>query len=83
MKKTDIKITRFEDGDFWVDIVENVNDFEAWLTRKDCGVADLMFGAPKQQIDRVWDFDRFCELVEGNLEEYEANYNTDHCEEEE
>lgn len=75
MKRTNTNIVRFEDGDFWVDIVDDGDVWEAWLTRKNYAISELMFGWPKTQPDgSTYDFDAFCELVEGNLEEYEADY---------
>jgi hypothetical protein len=85
MKKTNIRIVRFEDGPFWVDIVDAGEAWEAWLTHNRYGVSDLMFGWPKVQHPKhlngeaeVWDFDRFCKIVENNLEEGEADYRKEH-----
>lgn len=75
MKKTKQKITRFEDGKFYVDIVETGDGFEAWIAEKDSGLSALMFGVPRRQ-EGMGDttFHSFCELVEDNLAEHEANY---------
>lgn len=91
MKKTNIQIVRFEDGPFWVDIVDAGDTWEAWLTHNHYCVSDYMFSWPKVQHPRgkdgkyhfdgdpeVWDFDRFCKLVEGNLKEYENSYREEH-----
>lgn len=75
MKKTNQKITRFEDGDFYIDIVESESDFEAWITKKEYGLSALMFGVPRKQdgADDV-SFASFCELIESNLDDHKANY---------
>ena len=66
MTKTNTTITRFEEGDFWIDIIDCGDTWEAWLTRKDYGVSDLMFGCSKFPIDDIQelDFDNVCELAE-------------------
>ena len=46
---TDIKITRYESGDFWVDIIDKPDVYEAWLSHKKMGVSDMMFGECKHQ----------------------------------
>lgn len=48
MEKTNIKIVRYEYGSFWIDVVEQNGEYEAWLTHKDYGVSDLMFGLNKE-----------------------------------
>ena len=82
MDKTDIKITRYEQDGFWIDIVENTEDFEAWLTAKNYGISQLMFGVPKKQ--PTWgdiQHDIFLELVENNFDEYAELYMINHGEE--
>lgn len=75
MKKTNQKITRFEDGDFYIDIVESESDFEAWITEKEYGLSALMFGVPRKQADADdVSFTSFCELIESNLDDHKANY---------
>ena len=86
MKRTNAKITRFESGNWYIDIVETKDEFNAWLTRKGYGVSSHMFGSPKTQHpnDRpalTVSFDDFCDLVEGNLREYKALYNEDYADE--
>lgn len=85
MKKTNIQIVRFEDGPFWVDVIDSGDMWEAWLTHNRYGVSDYMFGWPKVQHPyylngeaEVWDFDRFCTLVEDNLEDYKETYCEEH-----
>lgn len=76
MKKTSAKITRFESGKWFVDIIEMHTGFEAWLTRKDYGVSDFMFGMPNKNMTN----DFFCEMVDANLDEYKRVYNMEHGE---
>ena len=83
MKKlNNAKITRYEEGNFWIDIVESESEFEAWLQERHCGVSSLMFGFPKEQFTDgeklVVDNDFFCELVEANLDEYIEDYIEDY-----
>lgn len=77
MKKTGAKITRYESGDYYVDVVELDNVYEAHITRKGYGVTDFMFGAPKEQQS----LKKFVEIVEANLDEYKSLYDERHAEE--
>lgn len=70
MERTDTKIIRFKHGDFFVDIVELDDMYEAWLRHKNYGISDMMFGDPKEYGDLNW----FLDLVEANLDEYEEGY---------
>ena len=81
-----INTTVFESGNYLVYITEQKDEFMAWLTRKDYGIMELMFGSPKLQHtldgeEYTIDFDHFCDLVEGNLPEYKKwfkkNYEED------
>lgn len=72
MKRTDIKITRYKDGEFYIDIVELESTYEAWLSHNSYGISDLMFGVPKTQQS----LHEFVELVEINLVDYERYYMT-------
>lgn len=84
MKKTSQKITRFESGTFYVDIIEKRNKFEAYLVRKNKVEPMYMFGCSKTQykydsdscdmIPYKIDFDYFCEMVEANLNDYKDLY---------
>lgn len=68
MKKTDIEITRYEHGEFWVDIVHEPDGYySAWLTHKDYGVSSMMFGADEP-------LDSFITMVEANLDCYIEDY---------
>lgn len=69
MERTNINIIRFEHENFWVDIVELEDCYEAWLQHKDYGISDMMFGLSKET-----GLDYFLEIVEVNLDEYEEDY---------
>ena len=70
-----VKITRYETECFWIDIIETEDMFEAWLTGKDYGVSNLMFGCPKEQSNgHNISADGFMELVENNLDDYIYSY---------
>lgn len=83
MKKTDTKITRYEHGNFYVDIVETENGIEAWLTYMNYGVSDMMFGLIREQHDHAYTDDELLEIVEANLIDYEIMYMKERREEEE
>lgn len=68
MKKTDTKITRYESGDFWIDIVEDAETIEAWICRKNLSTYMFMFGC---ECD---DPEFFIAMVEDNLDEYKDYY---------
>jgi len=82
MKRTNIKITRFEIGEFYVDIVETKGEIEAWLCGKKYGTSNFMFGMQKSstyfhdfyEIYNGEYFNAFCKLVENNLDEYIEMY---------
>ena len=81
MKKLEnITFTRYEDEEFFIDIHEKPDMYEAWLTRKNYGVSSLMFGVPKvQPVDNsVMTPEEFLDMVERNLEEYEAYYDEEY-----
>lgn len=81
MTKTDIQITRFEDGHYWVDIVDSDECYDSWLTHKNMGIAQHMFGVPKMQSDgRKTSYDEFCDLVENNLQEEKLYYINEYSE---
>lgn len=74
MKKTDTKITRYEHGNFYVDIVETKEGIEAWLTYMNYGVSERMFGLIREQHDHTYTDDELLEIVEANLIDYEIMY---------
>lgn len=70
MKQTTAKITRFKDGEYFIDIVDDGKVYEAWISESDEGNQMFMFGVSKQHES----FDGFCEVVEKNLPKYKALY---------
>lgn len=79
MKQTSQKITRFDCGEFYVDIIESKTWFESWLVHKKEAEAMYMWRSPKKQhtIDGeayTITFDYFCEMVEANLPDYKRMY---------
>lgn len=62
---------------FIVDIVENSEDFEAYIQKTGYGVKSLVFGMPKNQQT----YNDFLDLVEINLlnEPYFEDYENDYC----
>lgn len=83
MKETNIKIRRYEHGDFYIDIVDQGDIFEAWLQHKDYGIAEMMFGICKcvDEYDKL-SYEDFLDLVSDALEEYEETYYNEHILEE-
>ena len=75
MKKTSIIITRFEDGNFWIDIIDMGTYFEAWLSHKQYGISSMMFGAEKKNVT----FAGFLYLVQCNLNDYIGPYIEEYC----
>ena len=82
MTISDIKVTRFIYGNFYVDVCDHGTGFDAWISNLNYGVAMMMFGMSAQQSDGIMTFERFCEIVEANLEEYIGFYEEEYCEEE-
>ena len=74
MRRTNAKITRYADGDFFVDIVDTATMFDAWLSHQSYGVSEYMFGAPKNGNGYEMTHTEFLEMVQNNLPEYEAYY---------
>lgn len=71
MVETDIKITRFDNGDFYVDVIEYPESFEAWISHKDYAVSKMMVGIGKS----VLDFDSFVnKIVAPNVDLWESIY---------
>lgn len=78
MKKLETKITRYQYGMYFVDIVETKVEFAAWLHEQGTGLAILMFGALKEQkhMDppRTITLSEFVEDVEAVIEDYIETY---------
>lgn len=69
------------EGTFFVEIVDNVNSFEAWIGEDSMGVMEYMFGieAGSNGIETRADFLKY-ELVEANFEEYKRMFIEKHME---
>lgn len=74
MEKTDTKITRYKEGKWLIDIVEDDTMFEASLMYACYGVSMYMFGLMKKDVS----LDQFMEIVVANLPEYKKNYQDDY-----
>lgn len=70
MRKINTTITRYASGEWYIDIVESRDTYEAWLQHRRFGVSELMFGMPKEQQTR----DEFMECVSAVLPDYKASY---------
>ena len=82
MKKlNDISITRYESGDFYIDITETDNTREAWLRHKDCGISELMFSMEIKQADGITSYGWFLDIVEANLPAYKDSYEKEYIDE--
>lgn len=44
-----VNFVRFEEGNYWIDIIETDDMFEEWITEKDRGVSLMILGVPKKQ----------------------------------
>ena len=75
MRKTNIKITRYEERGYFVDIQEYDDGFEAWITKVGFGASMFMYGCDKDQGDGfILTHDGFKSNVEANLDEYIEAY---------
>lgn len=72
--KKEIKIDRYSDGDFIVEIVETADLFEAWIGRERYGAKEYFFGIPKGSTTK----DKFEELVFANFDKYAKDYVENH-----
>ena len=84
LKETSHKVKRYEYEDFYVEIADVGDYWEAWLCRKDCGTFEYMFCWMKWQ--RPYDkpegeeftFADLLEIVEDCLPDYIEEYNEGH-----
>ena len=77
MNETKIKITRFEHNEYYIDIIEMDDEFEAWICEKEYGVSLFALGLPKYQPtfqESGLTFASFYEFVEEKLEEFIDEY---------
>ena len=67
---------------YYIDILDDEENYESWITREGYGVSSIMFGCPKQQRDGILTFDDFRSMVIDNLPEYIESYEEDYPENE-
>ena len=67
-KKAKVKIERYTVGAYNVDIVDDGDTFEAWLSHHSYGVSSMMFGVSKS--DMVNGKEQFMAMVDDNICEY-------------
>ena len=48
-----INFVRFEEDNYWIDIIETDDMFEEWIKEKDSTVSLMIFGVPKKQKNRL------------------------------
>lgn len=48
-----INFVRFEEGNYWIDIIETDDMFEEWIKRKDSAISLMILGVPKKQKNRL------------------------------
>lgn len=77
MDKTNIKITRFMDGDWNIDIVDLDDIYEAWIQHKQYGVSSLMFGLMKKDVS----FSDAFEIIKANIKEHKEFYRENYMDE--
>lgn len=68
LQKLDTKVTQYADGKWIITIVDSGKMFESYLSHKDYGVSDYMFGYCSNNLAD------YMELVESNLKSYKVIY---------
>lgn len=82
-RMTGRKTTTYQaDGDWYIDIVETEDEFEAWIWMGSCGVKSLMYGSPKQQVWGIMTRKYFFEMVKINWIDYVGGYTKEFASEE-
>lgn len=75
-KKAKVKIERYVVGVFNVDIVDDGETYEAWLSHSGYGVSSLMFGVSKS--DMVNGKEQFLSMVDNNICDYISAYHDEY-----
>ena len=75
MVKTDIKITRFDDGDYYIDVIESPDMFEAKLMNKESGLSAMMCSINKYDGGHI-SYESFVELVALLKDDAESDFET-------
>lgn len=84
LKPTKHKVERYEHEDFYVEIADVGDYWEAWLCRKDMGTFWYLFSLLKgmnpfsKPDGEPLTYEGFLEIVEENLPDYIEEYNEDH-----
>lgn len=84
LKETSHKVKRYEYDDFYIEIADVGDYWEAWLCRKDMGTFEYMFGWLKVQHPHykpegeAFTYADFLEMVENCLPDYTEDYNEYH-----
>lgn len=73
MVKTDIKITRFEDEDYYIDVIETTDMFEAKLINKESGLSGMMCAINKYDGGHIL-YESFVELVASLKDDAESDF---------
>lgn len=73
MVKTDIKITRFDDGDYYIDVIEYPHMFEAKLVNKESGLSAMMCAINKYDGGHIL-YESFVELVASLKDDAESDF---------
>lgn len=66
--------TYHADGDWYIDIVETEDEFEAWIWMGSYGVKSLMWGSPKQQVWGIVTRKDFLDMVKAQWADYVGGY---------
>lgn len=79
MKEVNNKITTYEyKRNIRVDIVETLDEFEAWIYDENYGVKGFMWGEPKNHMrfnePYTQTFEEFKKLVSASIEDYIGSY---------
>ena len=83
-RMTGRKTTTYQaDGDWYIDIIETEDEFEAWIWMGSYGIKSLMWGEPKQQVWGVVTRKDFIGRVKTLWTDYIEGYLEDVLEEEE
>lgn len=83
LKHTKHKVERYEYEDFYVEIADVGDYWEAWLCRKDCGTFEYLFSQMKYASqydpdDTDVTYEGFCKFVNAVLPGHIEAYNEDH-----
>ena len=72
MKKTSVKIERYENNGFYYDIVNDGKTIEAWISAKPFGITQFLFGLELKHTTEA----QFLEYIKHFSDSYESEYMT-------